>query len=338
MVFTRSFLFFRLFVSAVRVLQWLSWIAVIALAAALPWLVNDWIQKENASPAPVPPADSLSEPASVSAPVPTNELARLIEPVAGPEMSDGPAERSAPEKASDFFRQLWLGLAGSDGDSPAGGARLDSERSREVATRIEPALEAALAGQGLKLGQPVFLRIFKESNELELWMEPSPGAEYRLFKTWPICKWSGDLGPKLKEGDGQSPEGFYFVPARRMNPESQYHLSFDLGFPNDYDRHHLRTGSHLMVHGDCVSIGCYAMTDPAIEEIYTLAAAALREGAPFFRVHVFPYRMTDERMDTLGERAEWFEFWANLKEGYDYFEFVKRPPNVTVADGKYQFE
>ncbi|MCB1231000.1 MAG: murein L,D-transpeptidase [Verrucomicrobiae bacterium] len=216
---------------------------------------------------------------------------------------------------------------------------LHSDRSRKVASRIGPALETELAAKHLSLGQPIFIRIFKESDELELWMEPEPGANWVLFKTWPICEWSGELGPKLKEGDGQSPEGFYFVPPARMNPESRFHLSFDLGFPNEYDQFHKRTGSFLMVHGNCVSIGCYAMTDPGIEEIYTLAAAALDNGQEYFRVHAFPFRMTDDKMDTLKEDAKWFEFWSNLKEGYDYFEFLHRPPNVTVsADGKYHFE
>lgn len=315
---------------AVRVLQWLSWIAVIALGAMLPWLVNDWIhQKSN----PQPPADlagtdaAAAEEVSLSEEPGSTALPVMVEP-----------ERSASKKVSDFFRQTWLEIRGSGGavaDSPG---RLDSERSRDVAARVGPALEAALAEKGLALGMPVFIRIFKETSELEIWMEPESGADWVLFKIYPICKWSGELGPKLKEGDGQAPEGFYYVPTRRMNPESDFHLSFDLGFPNDYDRALKRTGSFLMVHGNCVSIGCYAMTDPGIEEIYTLAAAALREGQPFFRVHAFPFRMTDEKMDTLSESDRWFEFWANLKEGYDYFEFVKRPPDVTAEEGRYGFE
>ncbi|MCB1062945.1 MAG: murein L,D-transpeptidase [Verrucomicrobiae bacterium] len=215
---------------------------------------------------------------------------------------------------------------------------IHSDRSQAAAARVAPALETELAAKGLKPGLPVFLRIFKESSELEMWMEPEPGAHFIHFKTWPICSWSGELGPKLKEGDGQSPEGFYFVPPSRMNPESRFHLAFDLGFPNDYDKSQGRTGSYLMVHGNCVSIGCYAMTDPGIEEIYTLVAAALENGQPFFRVNAFPFRMTDEKMDTLKEDAKWFEFWANLKEGYDYFEFLGRPPDASVVDGKYKFK
>ena len=156
-------------------------------------------------------------------------------------------------------------------------------------------LEQALQAQGLEFGSPIFIRIFKESKELEVWVENE--GRFRLFKMYPICTFSGDLGPKLQQGDQQSPEGFYFVTPGRMNPNSQYHLSFNLGYPNAFDRYHDRTGDFLMVHGDCVSIGCYAMTDAGIEEIYTIADAALRQGQAFFRVHVFPFRMTTENME-----------------------------------------
>ena len=197
------------------------------------------------------------------------------------------------------------------------------------------ALSDELAAKGMEAGHPVFIRIFKEESELELWIRN--GETYALFDTYPVCKWSGVLGPKLKEGDGQSPEGFYFVPASALNPHSRFHLSFNLGFPNAYDRAHGRTGSYLMVHGDCVSIGCYAMTDGKIEEIYGLVEAALRAGQPFVRVHVFPFRMTAENMARHAE-SPWADFWTNLKEGYDSFEAASRPPNVTVRDKRYHFE
>ena len=184
------------------------------------------------------------------------------------------------------------------------------------------------------LGAPIFIRIFKESNELEVWVET--GKECTLFHTYPICAYSGALGPKLKEGDGQSPEGFYYVTRSRMNPNSRYYLSFNLGFPNTYDGAKGRTGSYLMVHGGCQSVGCYAMTDEGIEEIYTLADAALNNGQRFFRVHVFPFRMTDERMLAF-EETRWIDFWKNLKEGYDFFERSRQPPNVLVEKGRYVF-
>lgn len=209
-----------------------------------------------------------------------------------------------------------------------------SARFRNARARRSPALQRDLAGRGLRLGAPIFMRIFKESSELEVWIEQ--GDRFHLFRTYPICTYSGHLGPKLRTGDMQSPEGFYFVTPARMNPASTFHLSFDLGYPNDYDRHHGRTGSALMVHGDCVSIGCYAMTDARIEEIYTLADAALRGGQPFFRVHVFPFRMTPENMRRHAD-SRWSSFWINLKEGYDFFERAHRPPDVEVRHGRYVF-
>ena len=209
-----------------------------------------------------------------------------------------------------------------------------ADRSAAAAHRVKPALEKALAAKGLRWGAPVFIRIFKEEKQLELWV--NDGKQFQLFKTWAICKFSGKLGPKLKEGDGQAPEGFYFVPRKRMNPRSRFHLSFNLGYPNAYDRAHKRTGSALMVHGNCVSIGCYAMTDARIEEIYSLCDAALKGGQKFFRVHVFPFRMTEANLKRHG-KSKWIVEWKNLKTGYVWFEKTKRPPNVTVSGKIYTF-
>ncbi len=211
-----------------------------------------------------------------------------------------------------------------------GSARLDDVRQKTT-----PELERELAAGGFRLGQPVFMRIFKESNELEVWIRKS--GTFQLFKTYPICNYSGALGPKLKEGDKQSPEGFYSVGHNQLNPKSRFHLSFNLGFPNEYDRSHDRTGSFLMVHGKCVSIGCYAMTDRGIEEIYLMAEAALDDGQKFFRVQAFPFRMTDENMQRHAG-SQWIDFWRNLKQGYDFFETHRRPPNVSVIGKVYSFE
>ncbi|MGQ4807674.1 hypothetical protein NKDENANG_01029 [Candidatus Entotheonellaceae bacterium PAL068K] len=210
-----------------------------------------------------------------------------------------------------------------------------SSRSRKAITRVRPLLNVALQAKGLQYGSPIYIRIFKESSELEVWMRKD--KQFRLFKTYAICTFSGELGPKLRKGDLQSPEGFYFVSPRRMNPYSRFHLSFNLGYPNAYDDWHQRTGSALMVHGSCVSIGCYAMTDAGIEEIFALAEAALRTGQPFFRVHVFPFRMTADNLRRHAN-SKWKAFWDNLKEGYDFFERDKRPPNVKVKAGRYIFE
>lgn len=231
---------------------------------------------------------------------------------------------------------LFFGSASSQTSSLIAGEHV-STSSRVEATRekIEQGLRHEFTERGLEWGAPIFIRIFKESSELELWV--AAGDTFTLFRTYPICRWSGTVGPKTTQGDNQCPEGFYFVPPGRLNPNSQFHLSFDLGYPNAYERSLGWTGGALMVHGNCVSIGCYAMTDPGIEEIYIVADAALRNRQPFFRVHAFPFRMTPERM-TKAEGSRWYSFWSNLREGYKYFERNKRPPNVEVRSQRYVFE
>jgi murein L,D-transpeptidase YafK len=183
-----------------------------------------------------------------------------------------------------------------------------------------------------KVGDPVFVRIFKEESMLEVWIKPE--HEYILFKRYPICAFSGHLGPKLKEGDRQSPEGFYKVKKYLLNPKSKYHLAFNLGYPNTYDKAHKRTGSYLMVHGECVSIGCYAMTNAKIEEIYKLVSFALKKGQKHVQVHAFPFRMTEKNM-ARHSNNKWYDFWTELKEGYDYFEAEKLPALIKVKNRQY---
>lgn len=209
-------------------------------------------------------------------------------------------------------------------------------REKDVIQRMTPRLTKELNAQDLKLGSPVFVRIFKESRELELWVEHLPSHTFRHFKTWPIAAMSGKPGPKKAEGDLQAPEGFYYVPRSRMKPDSRFHLAFNLGYPNTYDQAHSRTGSFLMVHGNRVSIGCFAMTNPGIEEIYTLCRVAQKQGQTFFRVHSFPFRMTPKRL-AREQRSPHHAFWLNLREGYDWFEKYRTPPEVSVKDKAYHF-
>lgn len=196
-------------------------------------------------------------------------------------------------------------------------------------------LDGRLASQKLEAGAPILIRIFKRDFELELWMLRD--GQFHLFATYPICLWSGRLGPKNKEGDRQSPEGFYTVDTKALNPASKFHRSFNLGFPNTFDRAHGRTGSFLMVHGDCVSIGCYAMTDAVIDEVWTLATAALKSGQDRFQVQVFPFRMTDRNMALHAYNAN-APFWRQLKQGHDLFEKERLPPRVSVCEGRYVFQ
>ena len=207
-------------------------------------------------------------------------------------------------------------------------------RASAAAAHTRPALERDLAAVGLNFGDPIFIRVFKDEAILEMFVRNRATGKYQLFRTYPIAAASGTLGPKLAEGDGQVPEGFYYVPPAAMNPASQYHLSFNIGYPNAYDRAHQRTGSAIMVHGNRVSIGCLAMTDAKIEEIYTLATAAHHGGQPFFRIHLFPFRLTPERLAATTQSANQ-EFWINLKQGYDLFEQTHIPPQVDVVGGRY---
>lgn len=207
-------------------------------------------------------------------------------------------------------------------------------REVEVEQRVKPLLEADLQKAGLHYGAPVFLRIFKREKELELWMQ-GDSKDYVLFRSYPICTYSGELGPKLRQGDGQAPEGFYRVALGQLNPASRFHLSFNLGYPNAYDRAHSRTGNFLMVHGNCVSVGCYAMGDDGIEEIYSLVAAALRAGQSAFDVHAFPFRLDAASLDAQ-RRSQWHGFWSELKPAYDAFEATRQPPRIGVVAGHYQ--
>jgi len=190
-----------------------------------------------------------------------------------------------------------------------------------------------MAKKGMSQGDPIFIRIFKEEAELEVWKKRTDGR-FHHFKTFPICNYSGELGPKLKIGDRQSPEGFYTVSSGQLNPKSDFHLAFNLGFPNRYDKAHGRTGKYLMVHGDCTSAGCYAMTDALIEELYALVRDALANGQQQFHVHAFPFRMTDENF-ARRKRHKWAGFWAQLKPGYDHFEITKQVPKVDVCGRRY---
>ncbi len=187
--------------------------------------------------------------------------------------------------------------------------------------------------KGVNAASPIFMRIFKEESELEIWKQRDDGR-YTLLKTYPICKWSGRLGPKLKQGDKQAPEGFYTVNARQMNPNSKFHLSFNLGFPNALDRSYRRTGDFLMVHGDCRSAGCYAMTDVLIEEIYALVREAFKGGQKEFHVQALPFRMSEQNMQKYA-RHRWADFWRDLKKGYDAFEISRIPPKISVCERRY---
>ena len=198
---------------------------------------------------------------------------------------------------------------------------------------LAPETLMMLGKKGMTPEAPIFVRIFKEESELEVWKARDDGRFYHL-KTYPICNWSGDLGPKVAQGDKQAPEGFYTIASSQMNPNSQYHVAFNLGFPNAYDRANNRTGQSVMVHGRCKSAGCYAMTDALVEEIYALARESFKGGQQSFAVHAFPFRMTDEKLARFNKN-KWYGFWSTLKQGYDYFEVNRVPPQIAVCERRY---
>jgi len=195
---------------------------------------------------------------------------------------------------------------------------------------------AELKAKKMEKESPILMRIFKEESELEVWKQNDSGR-FALLRTYPICRWSGELGPKIKTGDRQAPEGIYTITPGLMNPNSSYYLAINTGFPNAYDRANGRTGAFLMIHGDCSSAGCYAMTDEQIAEIYALAREAFFGGQASFQLQAYPFRMTPLNM-ARHRNSPHLAFWKMIKEGYDHFEVTHLEPRVGVCEKRYIFE
>lgn len=196
-------------------------------------------------------------------------------------------------------------------------------------------LDERLKEKGVTLADPILIRIFKTESELEIWK--LKGGAFTLFATYPICHWSGTTGPKLRSGDKQAPEGFYTLTRAQIYRLGRWPKSLNIGFPNFYDQSQARTGSDILIHGGCSSVGCFAMTNPVMDEIHLLTASALENGEDNIPVHIFPFRMTDDAMRTH-TNSPWTAFWVDLKVGFDAFEASKRAPHVSVCDGRYRFE
>lgn len=193
-------------------------------------------------------------------------------------------------------------------------------------------LDTRLAAKGLSKGSAVFIRLFKAESEVELWLLKGDG--FVLLDTYPICHWTGTLGPKEREGDKQSPEGFYIVTKRNTRHVGRWRKALNLGFPNALDQRLQRTGSYILLHGGCSSTGCFAMTDPVMDEVHALVSAAVRGGQQRIHVHVFPFRMTDAALAAHGEHP-WHAFWSDLKAGHDAFERTHLPPRITICGTRY---
>src|SRR3954449_123718 len=199
---------------------------------------------------------------------------------------------------------------------------------------LPPELLSMLRQKKMPKHSPILVRIFKEEAELEVWKQDNTG-HFQILKIFPICRWSGDLGPKLHEGDRQAPEGFYTITPELMNPNSEFYLAINTGFPNSFDKANNRDGSLLMIHGDCSSSGCYAMTDEQISEIYSLARDSLL-GRPSFQVQAYPFRLTPANL-AQHRNSPNLSFWKMLKVGNDHFETTHLEPKVGVCNRRYVF-
>lgn len=211
-------------------------------------------------------------------------------------------------------------------------ARINAIRAETL-----PKVNRQLAKADLRPGAHTYIRIFKEEAILEAWLRDDSTGTYRLYKTYPICNYSGALGPKIHEGDMQAPEGFYDVTEEWLWPQSVHHLAMNIGFPNEYDKARGRTGSHIMIHGGCKSEGCYAMTDKGIEEIYLLVEQSLVNNPLPVPVHIFPFKMTAEKLAQY-EQSPWAPFWTELRLGYNAFERNRVPPIVSARNGHYRIK
>jgi len=221
-----------------------------------------------------------------------------------------------------------VALAGCDSD---GTPALNGRHMQPISDRMLSDIEQ----KNMSKESAILLRIFKEESELEVWKEDRNG-QFALLKTFPICRWSGDLGPKIKQGDRQAPEGFYTITPAQMNPNSSYYLAINTGYPNAYDRSHGRTGDFLMIHGDCSSRGCYAMTDEQIAEIYALARESFFGGQKAFQIQAFPFRMTPKNM-ARHRNSPHMPFWRMIKQGYDHFEVTRFEPKIDICERRYVF-
>jgi murein L,D-transpeptidase YafK len=200
---------------------------------------------------------------------------------------------------------------------------------------LSPQMLALMQEKGTTPAAPMLIRTYKKEAEFEIWKMRSDG-QYALLKTYPMCRWSGQLGPKLREGDRQVPEGFYTIAPAQMNPNSSYYLSFNVGYPNAYDRAHGATGESIMVHGACSSAGCFSMTDQQIAEIYAVAREAFAGGQREIQMQSLPFHMTPENFARYRLDRN-IAFWKELKTGSDNFEVTRQDVKVGVCDGHYVF-
>ena len=195
-------------------------------------------------------------------------------------------------------------------------------------------LTEQFAAKGLKLGSPIFLRVYKKTSKMELWV--AQGPRYALFKTYRICRWSGGLGPKMYEGDRQSPEGLYHITAEDLIVNARWHRAMNINYPNRFDVVNGRGGSGILIHGKCGSVGCFAIEDANVEEVYTAVDAALRAGQASVPVLALPFSFA-QHAPAVEDTLRLNEFWADLRRADLLFNRDHIPPSAWVCDGRYFF-
>jgi murein L,D-transpeptidase YafK len=213
-------------------------------------------------------------------------------------------------------------------------------RVRVAYSEKEVTLKKELEGIQIPLNElNIFIRAFKKEKQLEIWVKKKSDTTYQYFKTYNFCSLSGTVGPKRKQGDGQTPEGIYHID--RFNPQSNFYLSLGINYPNASDKILVSSnpGGDIFIHGSCVTIGCIPITDEYIKELYLLCVEARNNGQLKIPVYLFPMHLTPENLQLLQKRdvnESVKKLWTNLKEVFDYFECYKKVPPVSVSsDGMY---
>jgi murein L,D-transpeptidase YafK len=200
----------------------------------------------------------------------------------------------------------------------------------------EKAIKDLFSAKGIELNSAnIFIRVFKNEAQLEIWAKTIKQESFQLIKVYSICASSGIFGPKRKQGDGQVPEGFYEID--RFNPSSNFYLSLGVSYPNASDRilgNKGSLGGDIFIHGNCVTIGCMPLTDDKIKEVYLMATEAKSNGQQKIQVHIFPCRMNDFGIKNLeaiyGSDSKLISFWINIQNGYQFFEEKHILPSVSV--------
>lgn len=201
-------------------------------------------------------------------------------------------------------------------------------------------LQTELSAAGITKPFKLYIAAYKNEGKLELWLKTNGQKAYKLFKTYDFCAHSGTLGPKVKEGDLQTPEGFYYINV--FNPKSSFHLSLGINYPNKVDERRSgkeRPGGNIYIHGNCVTVGCIPLTDDKIKEVYVLAVEAKNASQDQIPVHIFPFKMTSVNLNAyLKQYPAQRALWTNLETGYRYFEKHNNLAVVTEKEGKYLFK